>query len=126
MQPRSNIDAQLADENLQANDVQQQSPDQGVSFTEVHAQLAPVGGSEEEEGPVVKVEVGRELKEEVDEKEVEEEEAEEAPAVEQNLSLCSEGVSNEYALSSTVLHEDLKVAGEEKVKEMEMEAAEDL
>lgn len=88
-----------------------------MSFTEVHAQLAPEGGSEEGEGVVVKVEVGGALKEnEDDEKEVEEVGAEEALAVERNLSLVSEGVSVEYALSSTVLHENLKVAEEEEVE----------
>lgn len=93
-----------------------------MSFTEVHAQLAPEGGSEEGEGVVAKVEVGGALKEnEEDEKEVEEVGAEEALAVERNLSLVSEGVSVEYALSFTVLHEDLKVAEEEEVEEVELE-----
>lgn len=98
-----------------------------MSFTEVHAQLAPEGGSEEGEGPVVKVEVGGGLKEEEeDEKEAEEGGAEEALAVERDLSLVSDGVSEEYALSSTRLHEDLRVAGEEKVKEVGLEVEEDL
>lgn len=122
---RSSSDSQPTDENLQADDVQQQSPDQGVSFTEVHAQLAPEGGREEGVGRVeeVEVEVGAEFKEEEEyEREMEKGKAEEASAVEQDLSLVSEGVSEEYALSSTVLHEELRGAGEEKeVKEVEEE-----
>lgn len=89
-----------------------------MSFTEVHAQLAPEGGSEEGEGAVGKVEFGGGVREEEDEKEVEEGGAEE---VERNLSLVSEGVSEEYALSSTVLHEDLRVAAEDGVKQVEAE-----
>lgn len=95
-----------------------------MSFTEVHTQLAPGGGSEEGEGAAIKVEVAGELKEEEeeeDEKEVEEGGAEEALAVERNLSLVSEGVSEEYALSSTVQHEDPREAGEEEGKEVEVE-----
>lgn len=128
LQPGSSSDSRSADENLQANDVQQQIPDQCSSFTEVHAQLAPEAGSEEGEGAVVKVEVGGGLKEEEeeDEKEVEEGEAEEALAVERNLSMVSEGVSEEYALSSTVLHKDLEVAGDEEVTKVEVEVEEDL
>lgn len=88
-----------------------------MSFTEVHTELAPEGDSEEGEGATVKVEVARELKEEEeDEKEVEEGGAEEALAIERNLSLVSEGVSEEYALSSTVQHGDPREAGEEEVK----------
>lgn len=100
-----------------------------MSFTEVHAQLAPEGGREEGVGRVeeVEVEAGAEFKEEeVEEEEYEREmekgKAEEASAVEQDLSLVSEGVSEEYALSSTVLHEELRGAGEEEeVKEVEEE-----
>lgn len=71
----------------------------------------------------VEVEVGAEFKEEEEyEREMEKGKAEEASAVEQDLSLVSEGVSEEYALSSTVLHEELRGAGEEKeVKEVEEE-----
>lgn len=117
-QSRSSSDSQPADENLQADDVLHQSPDQGVSFTEVHAELAPEGGREEGEWRVEEVEVGTEFQvEEEYEKEVGKGKAEEASVVEQDLSLVSEGVSEEYALSSTVVHEE----EEEEVKEVEEE-----
>lgn len=95
-----------------------------MSFTEVHAQLAPEGGREEGVGRVEEVEVeaeaGAEFKEEEEyEREMEKGKAEEASAVEQDLSLVSEGVSEEYALSSTVLHEELRGAGEEEEVEEE-------
>lgn len=126
LQPRSSFDSQPADENIQANDVQQ-SPEQEMSFTEVHAQLAPESGSGEGDGAVVKVEVGEGLKEDEEtEKEVVDAGAEEALLVGQNLSLVSEGVSSEHALSSTVLHEDLRVAEKEEVKDMDVEVEEDL
>lgn len=99
-----------------------------MSFTEVHAQLAPEGDSEEGVGRVeeVEVEAGAEFKEEEEyEREMEKGRAEEASAVKQDLSLVSEGVSEEYALSSTVLHEELRGAGEEEeVKEVEEEGGE--
>lgn len=125
MQAHSNIETQLADENLQAIAVQQQCFDQGVSFTEVHAQLPPVGGNDEQEGPV-QVGVGEGLEEQEDKKEVAEEAVEKLPAVERNLSLVSESDSKKYALSCTVLHEGQKVAEEEKGMGMKMEVVEDL
>lgn len=82
----------------------QESLDQNVSFTEVHAQLAPEG--DRQEG------VEAELKEEVN-GEGEERGAEGASGVEEDLSAVSEGVNQEYALSSTLLHEE-KAAGEEE------------
>lgn len=89
----------------------QESLDQNVSFTEVHAQLAPEGDSQEG------VEV--ELKEEV-KGEGEERGAEGASGVEEDLSAVAEGVSQEYALSSTLLHEEKaeeRAAGEEEGEE---------
>lgn len=100
-----------------------------MSFTEVHAQLAPEGGSEEGVGRVeeVEVEAGAEFKEEEEyEREMEKGKAEEASAVEQDLSLVSEGVSEEYALSSTVLHEELRGAREEAEVEEEGGEQQDL
>ncbi|KAK2857269.1 hypothetical protein Q5P01_006004 [Channa striata] len=69
--------------------------DQEVPFPEVHAQLAPP----EQEGKQ------EELK--VEEKEEEKEKEEEAlGTVEADLSVVSEGVSQEYALSSTLCQEE--------------------
>ncbi|KAK5607501.1 hypothetical protein CRENBAI_019175 [Crenichthys baileyi] len=91
------------------------STEQEVPFTEVHAQLAPadqqgelkekVGKTEEE----AMVEVREELKEEV-EKELEvveevSEVKEGTVVVEADVSVVSEGLSEEYALSSTLLQE---------------------
>ncbi|XP_028255039.1 caveolae-associated protein 2b [Parambassis ranga] len=75
------------------------STEQEVPFTEVHAQLTP----EELENK------GEELKEEELKMEVKEEEdvKEEAPVVvEAEVSVVSEGVSEEYALSSTLPQEE--------------------
>lgn len=86
----------------------QESLDQNVSFTEVHAQLAPEGDRQDR--------VEAELKEEV-KGEREERGAEGASGVEEDLSAVSEGVSQEYALSSTLLHEkkaEERAAGEEE------------
>lgn len=95
-----------------------------MSFTEVHAELAPEGSREEGIREVVEVEVEAELEEE---REVEERGAEEASAVEQDLSLVSEGVSEEYALSATVLHEEQSGDGEEEeVKPGEVEEVEEV
>lgn len=96
----------------------QESLNQNVSFTEVHAQLAPEG--DRQEG------VEAELKEEV-KGEVEERGAEGASGVDEDLSAVSEGVSQEYALSSTLLHEEKaeeRAAGEEEEEEGEQDKEE--
>ncbi|KAM4711337.1 caveolae-associated protein 2b [Anableps anableps] len=89
-----------------------------VPFTEVHAQLAPADqqGELREEVEAV-VEVREELKEEV-EKElevVEEVRKEGSVVVEADVSVVSEGLSEEYALSSTLPQE----GGAEEEKEEE-------
>ncbi|XP_030605220.1 caveolae-associated protein 2b [Archocentrus centrarchus] len=79
------------------------STDQEVSFTEVHAQLAPDEPQEEM--------VKKEMKEE---KEVVKDQ-ETSVVVEANVSVVSEGVGEEYALSSTLPQEEK--GEEEKVDE---------
>ncbi|KAM8722091.1 caveolae-associated protein 2b [Acanthopagrus schlegelii] len=87
------------------------STHQEVPFTEVHAQLAPAEHEEKEY---------EEVKEEVKEEEVKEEEEEEeqkrGEEVEADLSMVSEGVSQEYALSCTLPQEE---RGEERGAEEE-------
>ncbi|XP_072235346.1 caveolae-associated protein 2b isoform X2 [Leuresthes tenuis] len=73
--------------------------EQEVPFTEVHAQLAPA--DREVEG---KEEGKEEVKEEM--KEVKEEEEEGSVVVEADVSVVSEGVSEEFALSSTLPQEE--------------------
>lgn len=113
-QPRSSSDSQPPEaaaptgESLTTEADIQFSPlgstDQELPFTEVHAQLAP----EEQQEEVVK----REMKEEVKE---EEKEVETSVVVEADVSMVSEGVGDEYALSSTLPQEEKRE--EEKVDE---------
>ncbi|MEQ2268994.1 hypothetical protein XENORESO_020398, partial [Xenotaenia resolanae] len=101
------------------------STEQEVPFTEVHAQLAPTdqqGGLKEKVEKTEEeamVEVREELKEEVEkELEVVEEVSkvkEGSVVVEADVSVVSEGLSEEYALSSTLLQE--RGAEEEKEEE---------
>ncbi|XP_074520549.1 caveolae-associated protein 2b [Halichoeres trimaculatus] len=125
--PRSSSDSQPPDASVPAEAEVQLSPlstDQEVPFTEVHAQLAPAEQEEE------KLEEKLEEEEEVEEKQVEEG-GEEVPrvevsgveesgvdvsGVEAELSVMSEEVSPEYALSSTLPQEE-KGAEEEKEEE---------
>ncbi|XP_070814204.1 caveolae-associated protein 2b [Chaetodon trifascialis] len=86
------------------------STEQEIPFTEVHAQLAPA----EEEEIKEEVEVAEEERELIEE----EREGEEGAGVEADLSMASEGVSQEYALSSTLLQEE---KGEERGAEEEKE-----
>uniref|UniRef100_A0A3Q1EUB0 Caveolae-associated protein 2-like n=1 Tax=Acanthochromis polyacanthus TaxID=80966 RepID=A0A3Q1EUB0_9TELE len=93
--------------------------DLDVPFTEVHAQLAPAEHQEEELREEVEEEEGKEevevkeeveeveVKEEVEEVEVKEEVEEEVPVVlEADVSVASEGVPEQYALSSTLPQEE--------------------
>ncbi|XP_022619782.1 caveolae-associated protein 2-like [Seriola dumerili] len=118
--PRSSSDSQPADVSAQTGESViteaeiQVSPlsdtDQEVPFTEVHAQLAPAEQEEKEEE--VKQEVIEEVKEEM-------KEGEEVSVLgEADLSVVSEGVSQEYALSSTLPQEE---KGEERIAEVEKE-----
>lgn len=106
LQPRSSSDSQPAEVSPQTGEPViteaevQVSPlddtEQEVPFNEVHAQLAP---AEQEE----------EVKEEEEAKEVEEEVKEEVKEVEEasaDVSVVSEGVGQEYALSSTLPQEE--------------------
>lgn len=79
------------------------STNQEVPFTEVHAQLAPAEHEEKEEEEVKEEEV-KEEEEEV--KEEEEMGGEEVLGVEADLSVVSEGVSQEYTLSATLPQEE--------------------
>ncbi|KAI3365885.1 hypothetical protein L3Q82_000873 [Scortum barcoo] len=116
--PRSSSDSQPPDASIQTGepltmeaDIQLSplgSTDQEVPFTEVHAQLAP---AEQEENK----EEGEKEEEEVKE---EEEGGEEVSGVEVDLSVVSEGVSEEYALSSTLPQVE---KGEERGAEEEKE-----
>lgn len=120
-QPRSSSDSQPPDASIQIGesfiteaDVQLSplgSTDQEVPFTEVHAQLAPAEQEEKEEEEKEEEEVKEEVKEE-------EKEGEEASGVEADLSVVSEGVSQEYALSSTLPQVE---KGEERGTEEEKE-----
>ncbi|XP_018528446.1 caveolae-associated protein 2 [Lates calcarifer] len=115
--PRSSSDSQPPDASAQTResitteaDVQV-SPldgtDQEVPFTEVHAQLAPAEQEEKQE---------EEMMEEMMEEEVKE--GDEAAAVEANVSVVSEGVSQEYTLSSTLpQQEDGEEGGAQEEKE---------
>uniref|UniRef100_A0A3B4X915 Caveolae associated protein 2b n=1 Tax=Seriola lalandi dorsalis TaxID=1841481 RepID=A0A3B4X915_SERLL len=118
--PLSSSDSQPADVSAQTGESViteaeiQVSPlsdtDQEVPFTEVHAQLAPA--EQEEKQEEVKQEVIEEVKEEV-------KEGEEVSVLgEVDLSVVSEGVSQEYALSSTLPQEE---KGEERGAEEEKE-----
>lgn len=119
LQPRSNSESQLPEasaptgETLTTEANIQLSPlgstEQEVSFTEVHAQLAPTEQQQEEE---VKEEEKQEEKEE--ETEVVKEQ-QTSVVVEADVSVVSEGVGEEYALSSTLLKEEK--GEEEKVDE---------
>ncbi|XP_041834761.1 caveolae-associated protein 2b [Melanotaenia boesemani] len=98
--PRSSSDSQPPD-SAQTTEADTQlslpgSSEQEVPFTEVHAQLAP---AEQEE--VVKEEVKKEVEEELQE-EMKEKVEEGSVVVEGDVSVVSEGVSEEYALSSTL------------------------
>ncbi|XP_042369141.1 LOW QUALITY PROTEIN: caveolae-associated protein 2b [Plectropomus leopardus] len=109
--PRSSSDSQPPDasppvgESVTAEADVQLSPlassDQEVPFTEVHAQLAPAEQEEREEEQ-------EEVKEEEQNGEEEQEEVKKAEAsgMEADVSVVSEGVSEEYALSSTLLQEE--------------------
>lgn len=107
--PRSSSDSQLPEASPQAGesvfteaDVQLSpldSTNQEVPFTEVHAQLAPAEHEEKEEEEEVK-------EEEEEVKEEEEKEGEEVSGVEADLSVVSEGVSQEYTLSATLPQEE--------------------
>lgn len=111
--PRSSSDSQPPEASPQAGesvfteaDVQLSpldSTNQEVPFTEVHAQLAPAEHEEKEEEEVKEEEV-KEEEEEV--KEEEEKEGEEVSGVEADLSVVSEGVSQEYTLSATLPQEE--------------------
>lgn len=86
------------------------STDQEVPFTEVHAQLAPAEQEEKEEKEEQEVK-------EVEKEEEEEKGGEEMSGVEVDLSVVSERVYQEYALSSTLPQEEKEEergAGEEK------------
>lgn len=111
--PRSSSDSQPPEASPQAGesvfteaDVQLSpldSTNQEVPFTKVHAQLAPAEHEEKEEEEVKEEEV-KEEEEEV--KEEEEKEGEEVSGVEADLSVVSEGVSQEYTLSATLPQEE--------------------
>uniref|UniRef100_A0A3P8NT15 Caveolae associated protein 2b n=1 Tax=Astatotilapia calliptera TaxID=8154 RepID=A0A3P8NT15_ASTCA len=91
----------------------QRYPKQEVSFTEVHAQLAPTEQQQEEE---VKEEEKEEEKQEEKEEETEVvKEQQTSVVVEADVSVVSEGVGEEYALSSTLPKEGK--GEEEKVDE---------
>ncbi|KAM6893540.1 caveolae-associated protein 2b [Xenentodon cancila] len=84
-----------------------------VPFTEVHAQLAP-----EDHGKEEKQKIEKERQEVEEEKqEVEEEKQEVSVVVEADVSVVSEGVNEEYALSSTLPQEE---KGEGTVVEEEL------
>lgn len=96
-QPRSSSDSQPAETSTQTGELVTAEADVQVSplgstelelpFTEVHAQLAPT--EQEDKQEEVK------LEEKVDQ-------AEASSVVEVDLSVVSEGVSQDYALSSTL------------------------
>lgn len=115
LQPRSNSESQLPEasaptgETLTTEANIQLSPlgstEQEVSFTEVHAQLAPTEQQQKEE-----------VKEEEKEEETEVvKEQQTSVVVEADVSVVSEGVGEEYALSSTLPKEEK--GEEEKVDE---------
>lgn len=116
--PRSSSDSQPPEASIQTGESivteaeVQLSPlgssDLEVPFTEVHAQLAPMEQEEKEEAVKVmeEPEKGEEEKQEEEEEQV---------VVEADLSVVSEGVSQEYALSSTLLKEE----EEEQIREEE-------
>ncbi|XP_025998716.1 caveolae-associated protein 2b [Astatotilapia calliptera] len=121
--PRSNSESQLPEasaptgETLTTEANIQLSPlgstEQEVSFTEVHAQLAPTEQQQEEE---VKEEEKEEEKQEEKEEETEVvKEQQTSVVVEADVSVVSEGVGEEYALSSTLPKEGK--GEEEKVDE---------
>lgn len=123
LQPRSNSESQLPEasaptgETLTTEANIQLSPlgstEQEVSFTEVHAQLAPTEQQQEEE---VKEEEKEEDKQEEKEEETEVvKEQQTSVVVEADVSVVSEGVGEEYALSSTLPKEEK--GEEEKVAE---------
>ncbi|KAL7370268.1 hypothetical protein ABVT39_024206 [Epinephelus coioides] len=114
--PRSSSDSQPPEASPQAGesvfteaDVQLSpldSTNQEVPFTEVHAQLAPAEHEEKEEEEVKEVEEEEVKEEEEEVKEEEEKEGEEVSGVEADLSVVSEGVSQEYTLSATLPQEE--------------------
>uniref|UniRef100_UPI0037E72B71 caveolae-associated protein 2b n=1 Tax=Semicossyphus pulcher TaxID=241346 RepID=UPI0037E72B71 len=116
--PRSSSDSQPPETSIQTGesilteaDIQISplgSPDQEVPFTEFHAQLAPAEQEEKQEEEKQEEEEREEVKEEEGDKEV--------SGV--DLSVVSEGVSQEYALSSTMPQEE---KGEEEGAEEEKE-----
>ncbi|CAJ1087411.1 caveolae-associated protein 2-like [Xyrichtys novacula] len=142
--PRSSSDSQPPDTSVPLEAEVQLSPlsnpDLDTPFTEVHAQLAPTEQEqpqeeeekqeegkqveeikeeeeEEEESQVVEKQVEEEVEEEVSAVEAELPAVEaDLSAVEAELSVMSEGVSQEYALSSTLPQEE-KGAEEEKEEE---------
>ncbi|XP_059184174.1 caveolae-associated protein 2b [Centropristis striata] len=114
--PRSSSDSQPPEASLQIEELAiaeaevQLSPlestDQEVPFTEVHAQLAPSELEEKEEEELKEEEEVKEEEKEEEEKEEEERAGVEVSGVEADLSVLSEGVSHEYALSSTLPQEE--------------------
>ncbi|XP_029941913.1 caveolae-associated protein 2-like [Salarias fasciatus] len=118
--PRSSSDSQPPEGSSQVEEEHVQlSPLGGAGeelpFTEVHAQLAPADQEEE-----LKEQVEEEEAEEA-EKEVEKEvEKEDAPlVVEAEVSVSSEGVGEEYALSATLPQEEKEPRGAEEEEEEE-------
>ncbi|KAM6893129.1 caveolae-associated protein 2b [Lycodopsis pacificus] len=111
--PRSSSDSQPPDASLQVDDsvvVEADvdlSPlgdtDQEVSFTEIHAQLDP---DEQELKEQEEEQEKEEEKEEEQEKEEEHEKEEEEKGGVEDLSVVSEGVSEDYTLSSTLPQEE--------------------
>uniref|UniRef100_A0AAQ6ADE3 Caveolae associated protein 2b n=1 Tax=Amphiprion ocellaris TaxID=80972 RepID=A0AAQ6ADE3_AMPOC len=116
--PRSSSDSQppegstptqeplTTEADIQLSPLDSSGPD--VPFTEVHAQLAPAEQQEEElreEEEVKEVEGKEEVEVEVKE-EVEEVEEEVPVVLEADVSVVSEGVPEQYALSSTLPQEE--------------------
>ncbi|XP_056287380.1 caveolae-associated protein 2b [Pseudoliparis swirei] len=102
--PRSSSGSQPPDAALQGEESVQEEE---VPFTEVHAQLAPdeQGRKEEEEEKEEEKEEDKEEEEKVGEEEKEKEEEKEEEQETVDLSVVSEGVGEEYALSSTLPQE---------------------
>lgn len=101
-QPRSSSDSQPIETLAQTGELVTTEADVQVSplsstelevpFTEVHAQLAPTEQEEKQE----------EKQEDKQEEKVDQDQEEVSGVAEVNLSVVSEGVSQEYALSSTL------------------------
>ncbi|XP_008323635.1 LOW QUALITY PROTEIN: caveolae-associated protein 2-like [Cynoglossus semilaevis] len=113
--PRSSSESQPAEP--QSAEVQIQVQD--LPFTEVHAHLAPAEGEEEKKEEEEVKEENKEYEEEKQEEEGKEElKEEEKENEEPDMSVLSEGVSPEYALSATLPQE-------EKHKELREEEGEE-